>query len=376
MESRNHRARLRICGAGGSATHGAASVRVVIAGGALACALLVVVLLVFGGGDEKGEASESDSTERSSWADARREAMDAAITRTDLLHLGRVEHFTVRTWPYVIFIEDFGSDRANERHARYYTDRVSAFYRYAKQTYPLVAGKDPVSPLRIIVLKDRASFTKFNAANGLGFTDGDGPTRTLSYYHIAAKFVCTYHKGADDSDRCTILHDCTHQLLDFLRPKRRSSESMWFEEGLAEFHSGVRTRRNDDGGLAYEFGQVNHALLSQIAKAVGREACFSLPVLFQCRTYGEAEEAFGRMFGGLKARGRDLLDCQGWSFIYFCMTGPNRAHRDSLMRYFHYDVGRGQGDYNTLMRAFRIDDHTQWAPIQREWRTFVDRLAR
>ena len=35
-------------------------------------------------------------------------------------------------------------------------------------------------------------------------------------------------------ERGVVFHECTHQLLDFLRPKHRYSESMWFEEALSD----------------------------------------------------------------------------------------------------------------------------------------------
>ncbi len=357
----------------GRAASGSVLLKVLIAASALAAVVAVVMLLTSRGSSEDTEVASTASDEL---ADARRVAMDAAIDRTALLHLGGVKHFAVRAWPYVLLVEDLGSDRANERCARFYRDRVVAFYDYVRKAYPRVAGKEPESPLRIIVLRDRASFDKFNVANGLGSAGGGSLPNVVSYYDKNAKLACIYEESSGETDPCTIVQLCTYQLLDFLRPEHRYNESRWFDDGLAEFHAGVEVRASDDGGVTFEFGRVNDVRLNQMAIALRANRYLPLPMLFQCRTDGEADASCRRLFGGGGSRGKHLLHDQGWSFIYFCMNGPNPTHRESILRYLDQDVGQGEGDYNILSQSFGISDHAQWDAIQCEWEAYLRHLVR
>ncbi len=362
---------------------GAALRNALIAVGALACAVSVAVWIIGGNDSETpepvvsnqdtGDAAAARPVAMGSTMDSATDAaMDAAIARTSRDVLAEFKHSAIRVWPYVIFLEDFGDERVNERYAKDYRVRITAFYDYMKKTYPNVVNKEPETPFRIIVLRDRASFNKFNALNGNGALAG-----ARAFYHPQAKFIYTYEQspgGVPLFVRGVVFHECTHQLLDFLRPKNRYNESIWFEEAIADFHAGAKIQPVGDGGFTYEPGHLNRPRLNQMARALERKNYFSLPLLFQCRTYGEADAAYKRKFGGDGGRGKGLLYYQGWSFIYFCMVGPNKAHREAIFRYIDQDVGQGEGDYNILNQAFEISDSKQWEPIQREWEAYVRSL--
>ncbi len=325
--------------------------------------------------EEYKKAKEADKEYVAKLAsDPKFEAMHATVSQMRFNYLKDFKHTAIRMWPYIVFLEDFGNERANARYAKDYRIRITAFYDYMKKTYPNIVNKEPETPFRIIVLKDRASFNKFNALNGNGASAG-----ARAFYHLQTKFIYTYEKGdGGDSlfERGVVFHECTHQLLDFLRPKNRYSESMWFEEALSDFHAGVKIQPIGDGEFTYELGHLNSARLNQMATALKTKKYFKLSEMFQCRTYGEADAAYRRKFGGGGSRGKGLLYYQGWSFIYFCMEGPNKAHRDAILRYLDQDVGQGEGDYNILNQAFKISNHDQWEPIQREWEAYVRDLIK
>lgn len=286
--------------------------------------------------------------------------------------------FSIMEWPYVIMIEDFGTANRNEYYGSVNQSRVRAIYKYMKEHYPKLFKEEPEFPFKVIVLKDQASFNKFNEQLAGGARDPS----VRAYFNTVTKFVYTYEKderrskAAREFSLGVLFHECTHQLLDFLRPKNHIFESMWFEEALAEYHGGVRVvGRDDDDLLTYKLGQVNNIRLKAIKRAFKKKHYFPLRVMFGCRSYEDADRSFSKMFGQRSVgRGKSLLYCQGWSFIYFCLEGPNKKYRESMLDYIRRDIGEGDGDYRNMAKAFGIAKKEQWDPIEREWKAFVTKL--
>ena len=309
-------------------------------------------------------------------ADPKFMAMHKAVQNLKNDYLKDYKTFSVMEWPYVLMIESFGSKKQDEHYAAENRSRVRAFYRYMKKTYPDLVTREPAHPFRIIVLKDGKSFNKFNAR----MAGGAREPGVRAYYHILTKFIYTYEKMKGSSRAVrefslgVLFHECTHQFLGFLRPKNNIRDSMWFEEALAEFHGGVRTSgRGKDGLLLYTLGELNNLRLAHVKYALKVKRYFDLPTLFRCRTYDEADATFRSRFG-LRGSGKSLLYCQGWSFIYFCMKGPNPKCRKAMLDYIKMDVGDGDGEYGSMLKAFGLASDDQWKPIEREWKAFVNKL--
>ena len=45
-----------------------------------------------------------------------------------------------------------------------------------------------------------------------------------------------------------------------------------------------------------------------------------------------------------------------------------------MLDYIKRDVGDGDGEYNSMMKAFGIARDDDWKPIEREWKAFVSKL--
>jgi len=161
----------------------------------------------------------------------------------------------------------------------------------------------------------------------------------------------------------------------FLRPRNSLSDSCWFEEAFAEYLAGVKIRKKKDEAVPrYELGAINIEECRSVQSAIRARRNFPFIDLFRCRTYEEADSTYYGRFGERSdGRGKRLLYCQGWSFIYFCMHEPSGKYRTKLLDYIREDVA-GNGDYQTLCKCFGIAEDKQWEPIEREWLAFTRKL--
>jgi len=82
----------------------------------------------------------------------------------------------------------------------------------------------------------------------------------------------------------------------------------------------------------------------------------------------------GLEFGRHRGVGRSLAGAQGWSFIHFCLHEPSGKYREKLLRYVRKDTTGTSVGYSSLCECIGIRDDSGWAPIEREWRAFVDKL--
>ncbi len=305
------------------------------------------------------------------------EAMHSAVSSIKYQYLKDYKVFSRREWPYVIVHEDMGNKNRNEHYGSEKADQVRAFYGYFTRTYPELAAKKLTHPFCIIIFKDRASFLDFHKKRGEDVSDA------RAYYNPQSKFVYSYEKEPKgktvprEYTLSVLFHECTHQYLAFLRPPGRDSNSVWFEEALAEYLGGVRfVKRDEDGRILYKLGAMNNPERKMIQSAIRAKRQLPLAMMFRCRTYEEADVSYQLKFGEMsEGRGKWLLYCQGWSFIYFCMHEPSGKYRKKLLDYTKADI-EGSGDYDTLCKCFGIADDKQWNPIEREWLVFTKKLKK
>jgi len=322
--------------------------------------------------------------------DPKFDAMEHAISNARHQYLRHFKHSAVCEWPYVLFVEDFGSKVRNEYYAQEKLDQVRAFYAFVRKNFPGLLTKEPDIPFRVIVFKDAASYNRFNtgAHSGRGGSGGSG-SRARAHFSLRTKFVYYYEKNAAGSSFDTettlgvLFHECTHQLLNFLRPTKNPwSDSMWFEEAFAEYIGAVKKTgkyEKDDKGedrMTFHIACPNKYRLPAILTRIHMKHYFPLPEMFRCRTYEEANQAFRLKHGIPGGHGQSILYCQGWSFVYFCMNEPSGKYRDKMIKYIEKDV-TGDSGYSTLCECFGLDNHDEsWKPIEREWLVYVHKLGK
>ena len=306
------------------------------------------------------------------------EAMHSAASSIKYQYLKDYRVFSRQEWPYVIVHEGMGNRNRNEHYGSEKADQVRAFYRYFKRTYPALAAKKLTHPFCIIVFKDRASFLDFHKKRG-----DENVNDARAYYDPQSKFVYSYEKEPKgktvprEYTLSVLFHECTHQYLGFLRPHDSGSDSVWFEEALAEYLGGVRfVKRDEQDRFLYKLGAMNNPEREMIQSAIRAKRQLPLAMMFRCRTYEEADVSYQLKFGEMsEGRGKWLLYCQGWSFIYFCMHEPSGKYRKKLLDYTKADI-EGNGNYDTLCKCFGIADDKQWNPIEREWLVFTKKLKK
>jgi hypothetical protein len=321
--------------------------------------------------------------------DPRFEAMESAIKNAKHLYLRDVPHFAVREWPYVLFVEDFGTKERNEYYSHEKADQVRCFWRYMNETFPGLVNKEPKIPFRVIVFKDAASYNRFNSGQHSGGGSGGTTSRARAHFSLRTKFVYYYEKNAKGSnfDAETTLgvlfHECTHQLLNWLRPHgNKASPSMWFEEAFAEYIGAVRKTGKyvkDEQGrdrMTFDVARVNKYRIAPIQVLIKRNQIFTLEDMFRCRSYEEANSIFSRKYGKRGGMGQSLLYCQGWSFVYFCMNEPSGKYRDKMIDYIRKDAAGDSYGYETLLQCFGLKSDADWKPIQKEWLSYTRRLKK
>jgi len=307
-------------------------------------------------------------------SDPRFAAMERAVNSVKYHLLKNVKHFAVREWPYVLFIEDFGKKSQNEFYAWEKRAQVRAFYRFMKSTFPDLVKREPEVPYRVIVFKDRESFDRYHG--------GLASLGARAYYNRETKFVYYYEREMGLSGHLpetvlgVLFHECTHQLVDDIRPRDSASQAVWFNEAFAEYIGSVRkTGRDEKGALTFEIAKVNIHLLDSIHEHLKDDHYFPLHTMFQLRDYEEADHVGFNLFGK-RGLGQWLLYAQGWSFVYFCMNEPSARYREKMLEYVKADM-EGEGDHETLVRCFGLKDpKRQWPEIEREWLAYIRRLDR
>ena len=339
--------------------------------------------------DEYAKAAKAEKEYQKRRAeDPRFDAIESAISTVKYQYLRDVPHFVVREWPYVLFVEDFGSQAKNDYYAAEKADQVRCFWNHMKKTFPGLVKNEPDIPFRVIVFKDEPSYNRFNAGEHGGKGSGSEKSRARAHFSLRTKYVYYYEKNAKGSsfDPETTLgvlfHECTHQIMNWLRPDTDPiSPSMWFEEAFAEFIGAVKktgkTEKDDKGQdrMIFEVSRVNKYRLAPIQQLIKMKRIFSLPTMFMCRSYAEANNTFQIMFGQTGGGwGQSLLYCQGWSFVYFCMNEPSGKYRDKMIDYIRKDAAGESYGYETLCECFGIANDEQWKPIEREWLSYVTRL--
>lgn len=307
--------------------------------------------------------------------DPQYEMLVSAVASIKNQYLEDFDVATVMEWPYVVVLQFMGSDRLTAHFRAEKADQTRAFHRAFKATFPVLAAKKLDRPLSIITFRDRKTFLDFTSKRG------DDMSGARAFYDPQSRFVYSYEreaKGIRVSHEYLLgvmFHECTHQYLDQLRPRDSLSESVWFEEALAEYFGGSRPLKRDaEGRMQYELGVMNHeqALLAQSAIRAKRH--FPLPVMFRCRTYDEANTSYQQHFGVRREDvGKILLYCQGWSFIHFCLNEPSGKFRKRFLAYAREDI-LGNGDYETLCTCFGIAEDAQWKPVERQWLAFTMKL--
>ena len=321
--------------------------------------------------------------------DPKFDAMEHAISNARHQYLRDFKHFAVCEWPYVLIVEDFGSKVRNDFYSQEKLDQVRSFYAFIRKNFPGLLTKEPDIPFRVIVFKDAASYNRFNTGthSGKGGSGGSG-SRARAHFSLRTKFVYYYEKNAKGStfDAETTLgvlfHECTHQLLNFLRPAKNPwSDSMWFEEAFAEYIGAVKKTgkyKKDEKGedrMTFHLACPNKYRLPAILARIHLKHIFPLPTMFRCRTYEEANQAFRLKHGIAGGHGQSILYCQGWSFVYFCMNEPSGKYRDKMIKYIEKDVA-GDSGYSTLCECFGLANHDElWKPIEREWLVYVRKLG-
>jgi len=321
--------------------------------------------------------------------DPRFEAMESAIKNAKHLYLRDVPHFAVREWPYVLFVEDFGTKERNDYYSAEKADQVRCFWRYMNKTFPGLVNKEPEIPFRVIVFKDAASYNRFNSGQHAGGGSGGTTSRARAHFSLRTKFVYYYEKNEKGSrfDPETTLgvlfHECTHQLLNWLRPHgREASPSMWFEEAFAEYIGAVKKTgqyAKDENGrdrMTFEVARVNKYRIDPIQVLIERKQIFTLLEMFQCRSYEEANSVFSLKYGKRGGMGQSLLYCQGWSFVYFCMNEPSGKYRDKMIAYINKDAAGDSVGYETMLECFKLKSDADWNPIQKEWLAYTRRLQK
>jgi len=321
--------------------------------------------------------------------DPRFEAMESAIKNAKHLYLKDVPHFAVREWPYVLFVEDFGTKERNEYYSAEKADQVRCFWRYMNETFPGLINKEPEIPFRVIVFKDAASYNRFNSGQHAGGGSGGTTSRARAHFSLLTKFVYYYEKNATGSnfDAETTLgvlfHECTHQVLNWLRPRgNEASPSMWFEEAFAEYVGAVKKTGQyvkDDQGrdrMTFDVARVNKYRINPIQVLIKRKQIFTLFEMFQCRSYEEANNTFSLKYGKRGGMGQSLLYCQGWSFVYFCMNEPSGKYRDKMIAYIKKDAAGESFGHETLLQCFGLKNEQDWKPIEKEWLSFTRRLQK
>jgi len=322
----------------------------------------------------KAEAAEKAFQERL-LNDPKFEAMHSAVSSLRNQYLRDLELTVVKEWPYVVLIENFGTPKRMQYHHDAKAAQLRAYYRYVRETYPELTSKEPDTPFCIIIFKDRKRFLDFNKQRN------NDKSEARAFYNRQSRFVYTYEKeskGRWVRPAYTIgvlYHECTHQYLDFLRPRNSLSDSCWFEEAFAEYLAGVKiVKKKDEPVPRYELGAINIEECRSIQGAIRARRNFPFVDLFRCRTYDEADSTYNLRFGEKgERRGMQLLYCQGWSFIYFCMQEPTGKYRAKFLDYVREDVA-GNGDYRTLCKCFGIAGDDQWKPVEREWLAYTKKL--
>jgi hypothetical protein len=304
------------------------------------------------------------------------------------MYLRDVPHFAVREWPYVLFVEDFGSKERNDYYSSEKADQVRAFWQHMNKTFPGLINKEREVPFQVIVFKDAASYNRFNSGQHAGSGSGGTTSRARAHFSLLTKFVYYYEKEAKGSNfdaeatLGVLFHECTHQLLNWLRPaQNEASPSMWFEEAFAEYIGAVKKTgkyEKDENGvdrMTFEISRVNKYRLPHIHRMIQLKHIFSLPTMFRCRTYDEANSTFRIKFGQAGGHGQLLLYSEGWSFVYFCMNEPSGKYRDKMIDYIKKDAAGDSFGYETLCESFGLGRRDEeWQPIEREWLAYVRRL--
>ena len=163
--------------------------------------------------------------------------------------------------------------------------------------------------------------------------------------------VLSVEKKRHGGPRSVALHEYVHLLV----KNSFRDAPLWFNEGLAEYYSTLRT---SDGGRRVALGRALPAHLLTLR----RNDLLPLRTLF----------AVGRDSEHYNERGaRGVFYAQSWALVHFLLTADGGARRPQLSRYLEL-LAAGAADPEAAFReAFRSD----YAALENELRTYV-RLAR
>lgn len=282
--------------------------------------------------------------------------------------------------PYVIFAEAPGPDRM--ARAEETVDRTGKAVQFIYNKW-LSFMKDELKldpprledlkddRLKIFVFKSRESFDAWHVRNRERAPEGS----IAAYYEPGGDRMIIMHLDAFDPG--TIMHEATHQIIHYYarwfcqkeddeiakkegtpvekvlwEDRRLHSCFFWFQEGIAEYFSGVRPVKGKEW-QEWTIGEIQPSRIAQFShyKAQGK--------LWPVEDFLYADQ--GQIVARSRVRGggadweelRGLMYAQGWTLVHYFLDGAGGRYRQGFLNLMRNEI-TGKSGQMYLLEAFGL----------------------
>ncbi len=270
--------------------------------------------------------------------------------------------------PYLVLAQRQQDDKRHstknvlENHSKFFRCLTGEFLRIMKEAglpTPTVAEMgNPV--LLAFLFTDRNAFDRWHWDQGAG---KDSLKGVRAYYAWGSTNVMMmYDTGAptqtQDDDTCTAFHEATHQLVHYYRryymtledrkadpsapevglsDRRLADDSLWFQEGFAEFF-GAADRISSRSGEWRLFRPHRARMAEWGDPSVRRTPQWTLEEVLELTDYPHLYALAEKKWPGHKDELFGLFYAQAWALHHFLYFGKDGRYRERYLRWVHEEM--------------------------------------
>jgi hypothetical protein len=246
--------------------------------------------------------------------------------------------------PYVIMVQKDPQRRSVDRGYE-----IVQLFRMLEDTWRRRYGKEiefsgSMAAPPIILLRSQADYAKYITRHEVI------PIVSAGHYEPGERRMVIYHSTPDD-ERNVVFHEGTHVLMDHKNTAKdgltQSNQSMWFNEGIAEYFGGHGPTGEKDpvtGSIIYEPGRVNDTRIGSIAFARAMKKLIKFDELIKITRAEWNAKNKDRLWA-------EMTYAQGWALVYYLNHGEGGKYQKDFIEYMKLEL-TGKSGMDTFKEVF------------------------
>jgi len=262
----------------------------------------------------------------------------------DLKKSFRTEHYVV--------IADHPKPEAAQAIALAFEEYRKVYVSIFEKVFPL---RKTEQPTHIILFASKNGFRFFCAQAGLG-----GGSNSAGFYIPGTSIIVSHFRHPRQRDfTATLLHEGVHQLNDHLLYSRYAKQSIWLNEGLANYFALMKL--DSQGRLVVGKVDWNSVAVPGYVDEVQRALSGKKHIQLDDLVSASREQFHGK--------DESLYYGESWLFVQFLLHFEDGKYRKPFTEFLMYEI-EGLGGLESFKKTFGDSPNT----LKQEFKKYVSRL--